>query len=179
MFRTVVCAVLTGFTMLLLNCEQYQKQLLIKDTLGIGGSLSETLKPTFGLYVNKRSTFASTDDFFGHTLMIIGYTEGHMDWEIATLGMEKSQKYLFKQVLVIDTIIDLGSTEHDVRCLTERDTALSDIHIELPRTLVTYVNTTRLEKIFSQNTDSVNCVFVMRKSDVRPFSSKLKELIIK
>lgn len=178
MFQTVASAVLIGCTLLLSSCAKPAGPLVIKDTLGIGDSLSGILNNKFGLYVNIHSTVASIDDLSSNKLLVLGYTEGHLDWNIVNLGMEKSHKFLFKEVFVIDTIIDLGSTLHDDRRITKTDTMYSDDYREFSRTIITYVNTTKLDKIFDENLDSTDCVFIMLKTNSLHFSNKLKELVI-
>jgi hypothetical protein len=180
MVRAIFSMVLIGFVFLFSRCANYPEPLLCRDTLGISKSLSDVLKKKYGLFVTMNSTISSTDDFFDCTLLLLGDTEGHLDTRIAFLGMKKTQKYLFKEVIFIDSSsdVEVSSPTKDT-CVIKNDTVISIDYKLLPRTRNTYGDNTDLNKIFEQSLNSGDCVFVMTKSNSKRFSNRLKELIVK
>ncbi|MBN2567798.1 MAG: hypothetical protein JXB42_00035 [Deltaproteobacteria bacterium] len=179
MVRAIVRTALIGCAFLFSSCMKYPEQLILKDTLGIGTSLSDILKEKYGLFVNIHSKISSTDDFFHHTLLLLGDIEGHTDMRIVTLSFEKAHNFLFKEVIFIDAISDERCQAIDTPCATRTDTLESIDYKKLPRVWNTYGPAADLNKIFERNLDSTECVFLMMKSNSKHFSNRLKELIIK
>jgi hypothetical protein len=166
------------FTLLLSSCVNYPEQLPIKDTFDLKESISDILNTEYGLYINKDVKISSTENFNTLKLVLIGETEPNMDIRLVTLGMKKTNKFLFNKVIYLQISNNMSNPNKDKPCAISNENLTIDGN-ELSCVREIYSKDADLSTIFEKSMNSIDCVFLTKKTNSKKYSNVLKELIVK
>ncbi len=166
------------FAILLSSCAKYPEKLSIKDTLDLKESLSDILKSDYGLFINKDVKISSTEDFNNFKLVLMGETEPNMDIRLVTLGMNKTNKFLFSRVTQIQISNNMSNPDKDKPGATMNENLTINGN-GIPSVKEIYGKDADLSTISEKMVNSTDCVFLMKKANSIKISDKLKELILK
>jgi TonB family protein len=165
---------------ILFGCSNQPQQLTIKDVMDIEKPLSDILKDGYGLYADKSITIPSSYDFHKLNLVIIGEMEANMDIRLVTLGIEKTNRFLFNQIQYVQISDNMSNPVKDKPCMTAHETmAINGREILCVREM--YSKGAEYKDIVGSyiTGSNSNCVYLMKKEYAADFSDNLNELIVK
>jgi TonB family protein len=170
-----------GSSILLLSkCANKPEQLSIKDSFNLEASLTDILKDEYGLFINKDVKISSTEDFNKLSLVLIGETIPNADIRLVTLGMDKTDKFLFNKIIYLQISDNMINPNKEKPCATlSENLTINGKGLSCVREI--YSKGTEYTAIIEHyiNSASKECVYFMEKKYAKNLTSKLNELIIK
>jgi hypothetical protein len=167
---------------ILLTYVKSSAQIAIKDSHDIKESFLQFHNKEYAFFINKGTKISSTEDFSNFKLILVGETEPNIAIHLDTLGMNKTNKVLFKKIISVNISPNISNPNIEINkkaCMSSTDNIpFKKNGIVLQVFNEYYCKGADMKTILKNNYNTTEYIFLTKKVDAKKYFKKQNELTI-